>query len=107
MQQSILCLDIIGPHLPSQVWNETSGKTTPVTLSEQRSSHHWQMMRNGNNLSRLYSTAQITRHDSVYLLISKTLSHLQGLFPTLFIEFSRGLSLHDLSGIIHRLTMPY
>jgi hypothetical protein len=64
-------------------------------------------MRDRNNLCCLYGTTQITRHDSVNSLTGKALSHLAGLFPTLFIKFSRGLSLHDLTGIIHRLTMSY
>jgi hypothetical protein len=64
-------------------------------------------MRLGNDLCRLDGTMEIAGYNGINSFGSKTSSHLLSLSHTLGIQFALGLSLHDLTGIIHCLAMTY
>jgi hypothetical protein len=66
-----------------------------------------QTMGISNDLSRLHSTMQVATHDGIDRLRRQSLGYLQGLFPTLLVQLSLSLPLHDLPGIIDGLSVPY
>ena len=98
---------IIRPLQSPQIRNEASCKRTPVTLTQQGSSHNWQPVWARNDFSRLNGAMKVAGNYSVQRLRSQPLSYLPSLFPTPLIQFSRSLSLHDLAGIVDGLTMPH
>ena len=52
-------------------------------------------------------TAQIAGNHSINRLCRQPFGHLPGLTPTLFVEFALRLPLHNLTGIIHSLSVSY
>ena len=64
-------------------------------------------MRSCNNFCRLDGTVQITGYNGIQGFVSQTFGNLPCLLPTLFIQLTLCLTLHDLSGIIHRFAMTY
>lgn len=64
-------------------------------------------MTGGYELSSLDSPPQITGHHGIQWLTGQSQRYLPCLVYPSFIQLTLSLSLHDLTGIIHRFTMPY
>jgi hypothetical protein len=59
LQQGLLALDIVRPHLTFQVRNEATRKAAPVALAQHGRRRHRQSVGLSNNLGRLNGTLQV------------------------------------------------
>ena len=106
-QQVLFTLYVVRPYLAAQVRNEAPRERAPVALAQQRGGMNRQAMGVGNDLSRLNSTVQVAAHDGIDRLRRQSLGYLQSLLPTLLVQLSLSLPLHNLPGIVDGLSVSY
>ena len=100
-------LYVIRPRFSLQVRNIASGETAPVTLAQKRRCRYRHTMRGCQYLCRIHRPLQVAGYKSIYRDTCHTARKFTRLTQTFLVQCSLGLTLHDVSGIVHRLAVSY
>ena len=97
------CLDVIRPGGIFKARNIHTSETAPVSFSEKWGGFYFHPNHPSHNLSRLYGTPQVARHNDIDAFTGYALRQLQGLSLSMLVEHALSLTLHYVVNIVGSL----